>query len=161
VNQGGKGGDVVLQASARGTASGGAMNTDGANGNVLAKLQNATDSRFGVQAAGSDLFAVNSQYSNSTVHIVSSGSAPGISGCTGATIAATATDQAGKVTSGATGACAATLTFSTAWPFAPACWANNETTATPVRATSTTTTLVLDGVTVTGDVLSYVCVGNV
>lgn len=91
-------------------------------------------------------------------HHLGSGSAPGISGCT-ATIDADATDAAGKVTSGTSGACSATLTFATAYSKAPACVVTNETTANLIRATSTVTTVVLAGVTVSADVLSYVCVG--
>jgi hypothetical protein len=79
----------------------------------------------------------------------SCGSGPSISG----------SDTAGKVTTGTGSPTSCTVTFANAWPVAPACAATNETTANLLRATSTTTTVVLAGTLSAGDVLSYQCVG--
>lgn len=82
---------------------------------------------------------------------------PSISG--DGTLNTNSKDSAGKVTSTATGAASIVLTFSTAFQNAPACFANNETTANLTRATSTTTQVTLAGTTVTSDVISYTCIG--
>lgn len=68
-------------------------------------------------------------------------------------------DSAGKVTFNATGASTITLTFSSAFTRAPSCATNNETTSNLMRAISTTTTVQLSGVTSSGDVASYHCIG--
>jgi len=75
------------------------------------------------------------------------------------TLIAGGTNTSGKVTVTNTGASTVTLTFSSAWTNAPACSVTNETTANLSRATSTTTTVVLSGTTVTGDVFAYSCLG--
>jgi hypothetical protein len=75
------------------------------------------------------------------------------------TLATGSSDLAGKITSGVTATYTGVLTFGTAWVRAPACFVQNETTANIAQATSTTTTLTVVGVTVTGDVLSYHCFG--
>ena len=71
-------------------------------------------------------------------------------------------DASGKVTVGTdSGTC--TLTFSTPYANPPACMAMNETNgggfATPIGAKSTTTTLILGGMSPwnPGDVISYLC----
>lgn len=89
---------------------------------------------------------------NTTVATVggSCGSGPTITG----------TDVAGKVITGTGAPTSCTVTFSSAWASAPSCWANNETTANLTRATSTTTTVVLAGTMVAGDVLTYGCIGG-
>lgn len=72
-------------------------------------------------------------------------------------------DQAGRLTVNNTGASIITITFATNFAnghaSGPACSAQNETTSNIVRATSTPTTLVLTGTTVSGDVISYQCIG--
>lgn len=75
------------------------------------------------------------------------------------TIVAKSVDTCGKVTSTITGAGTITITFSGAWPNAPACCAMNETTANPIKASSTTTVLTITGTFVTGDVISYLVLG--
>lgn len=82
---------------------------------------------------------------------------PGIAG--NATLNTGSKDSAGKITSTGTGASTAVLTFSSAFTRAPACFVMNETTANLVRATSTTTTLTINATVVTGDSLSYICIG--
>lgn len=88
---------------------------------------------------------------------VYSGGAPSISG--DGTLNTGSKDSAGKVTSTTTGAASIVVTFSTAFQNAPACYTTNETTANLARAISTTTTVTIVGTTVTGDVLSYGCIG--
>jgi hypothetical protein len=98
-------------------------------------------------------------------HLVGGGTAPTVAntsanscGTTAATIAGT--DSAGKVTVGATNGTSCTVTFGTAYTNAPACWANDETTAMLTKAITTTTTLILSATLFTaGDVVSYGCVG--
>lgn len=75
------------------------------------------------------------------------------------TIVANSMDSAGKVLSTVTAGATITVTFSSAFTRAPACFASNETTANLALAASTTTVLTITGVTVTGDSLSYGCLG--
>lgn len=82
---------------------------------------------------------------------------PGIAG--NGTLDTGSRDSAGKVSITNTGGSTVTLTFATAFPNAPACSVVNETTANLARATSTTTTVVLAGVTVNGDKYAYQCIG--
>lgn len=68
-------------------------------------------------------------------------------------------NMAGKITVGATSGTSCTITFSAAWSNAPACDANDETTTTPVKAISTTTTVILTGSFTAADVIAYTCTG--
>ena len=72
-------------------------------------------------------------------------------GTTAATIVGT--DQAGKVTVGATSGTSYTITFVTPFTTAPSCMITNETTANIAR----TTTTILNGTFVAVDVLAYQC----
>lgn len=69
-------------------------------------------------------------------------------------------DNAGKVTVIGSAGTSCTVTFATAFVNAPSCTVTNETSAALVRATSTTTTVVLAGVFAENDVLAYVCLGR-
>lgn len=82
---------------------------------------------------------------------------PSIAG--NATLNTGSADSAGKVTATGTGASTAVITFGTAFARAPACYATNETTAVLARAVSTTSTLSIAGALVSGDVVSYGCLG--
>jgi hypothetical protein len=82
---------------------------------------------------------------------------PSIAG--NATLNTGSKDSAGKITSTGTGSSTAVLTFATAFTRAPACFVTNETTANLVRPVSTTTTLTINATVVTGDSLSYICLG--
>src|SRR6185295_316070 len=93
---------------------------------------------------------------NGTAPVVSNTSAASC-GTTAATLVGT--DVAGKVTTGTVGGTSCTVTFNVAWTNAPSCMVTNETTANLVRATSTTTTVILAGTFVAGDVLAYQCLG--
>jgi hypothetical protein len=95
-------------------------------------------------------------------HTHASGTAPSLSSCgTSPSIASYSTDSNGKVTIGTGAVTSCTLTFATAWTNAPACFCNDETTILACRATSTTTTLVLDAsVAIDSSVLSYGCFGS-
>lgn len=99
-------------------------------------------------------------------HLQSSTTAPAVSNTTANSCGTTAativgTDVSGKITVGATAGTSCTVTFTTAWTNAPACTVTNETTANLLRATSTTTTVILAGTMVAGDVLAYICLGRV
>lgn len=85
-------------------------------------------------------------------------SAPSIAG--NGTLVANSTDVQGKVLSTVTAGATITLTFGTPFAVAPSCSGSNETTANLMRFTSTTTTLTITGVTVTGDSISYSCIGR-
>jgi hypothetical protein len=93
-------------------------------------------------------------------HLGISGGAPTFSSCgTSPTIAGS--DTAGKVTAGGGGAVTSCVfTFARQYLTAPACIANNETTAQDMQAISTTTTLTLNGADFQSDVISYLCVGR-
>ena len=94
-------------------------------------------------------------------HIHTSGTAPTISACGAGTPSIVGNDNAGKVTIGTGVVTSCTLTFASSWTNAPACFANNETQILLTRATSTTTTVILDAaVTFDADVISYHCMGR-
>ena len=97
-------------------------------------------------------------------HLLGGGSAPAVSNTSANSCGTTAaslvgTDTAGKVTVGATAGTSCTITFVASWANAPACVVTNETSANLARATSTTTTVIVAGTFVAGDVLAYSCVG--
>ena len=69
-------------------------------------------------------------------------------------------DNVFKVTVGATAGTSCTVTFATAFSVAPSCTVSNETTANLLRATSTTTTAIVAGTMVAGDVLAGLCIGR-
>lgn len=147
----GTGGDLTIR-SGRGTGAAAASSisfetpTVGGSGSS----QQSLATRFTVATAASTF----------TNKVKITGTAPTVSSCgTGPTI--TGSDQAGKVTTGSGGTVqSCTLTFSSAFTAAPACVANDETGIVAVRATSTTTTLVID-CAVAGcletEVVSYIC----
>ncbi len=95
-------------------------------------------------------------------HLISASStSPTVSAC-GTSPSIVGTDEAGKVTIGTGGiAASCTLTFTTVFTKAPACFANNESQILLTRAVSTVTTVVLDVATVFGasDKVSYFCKG--
>ena len=79
-------------------------------------------------------------------------------GTTAATIVGT--DNAFRVTVGATSGTRCRVTFVSSWTTAPTCAGNNETTANLMRTyTATTTTIDLAGTFVAGDVISVICDG--
>lgn len=94
------------------------------------------------------------------------GVAPAVSGCS-ATIASASRNTAGSITSGTTGACTFTLTWSGGFAYttgASCSFTNNTTAPTAftniIRQTGTTTTTVTGtGVTTFGDRITYVCNG--
>jgi hypothetical protein len=96
---------------------------------------------------------------------VANGSAPAVAGTTMNSCGTSApsvvgNDNAFKVTVGATAGTSCTVTFQTAFAAAPSCTVTNETTANLLRATSTTSTVILAGTMVAGDVLSGACMGR-
>lgn len=82
---------------------------------------------------------------------------PSIAG--NATLNTGSKDSAGKITSTGTGASTAVITFSITFTRAPACFVTNETTSNLVRPSSSTTQLTINATVVTGDTLSYLCLG--
>lgn len=97
-------------------------------------------------------------------HIVSTGTAPTIASGFGTSpsIAATSTDMAGRVTVGTGGSdTSGVINFNYAWPHAPACIANNETTTLLAKATATTTNLTITSALpfTAADKLTWICHG--
>lgn len=85
------------------------------------------------------------------------GDIPAVSGC--GSIGANSTNPAGFITSATTGSCVSVLTFSETAFNGWSCGISNSTTANLIRQTgSGTTTATFTGVTVSGDVLRYVCI---
>lgn len=114
----------------------------------LIDLQVASASKFKIRKDGLLYIGASTVYSPGT---------PGIAG--NGTLDTGSRDSAGKVSVTTTGAATVTLTFANTFTNAPACNVTNETTANLARATSTTTTVVLAGTTVTGDKYAYTCIG--
>lgn len=84
---------------------------------------------------------------------------PSVSSC-GTSPSIAGTDTFGKVTIGTAPGTTCTVTFGVAFTTNnPACFANDETTSILTRAVPTLTTVVLKGVFVGGDVVSYGCGG--
>ncbi len=132
-------GDVGLQRNAAATLE---INNGGATG--CATLANCADLKLR--------------------HTLASGSAPTVAdtsaascGTTAATIAGS--DGAHRITVGTVGGTSCTVTFGTAWTTAPSCIATNETTANLLRATASTTTVIVAGTMVAADKLAVLCVG--
>jgi len=94
-------------------------------------------------------------------HVESRGTTPAVAGSCGTSPTIVGTDVAGKVTTGTGSPTSCTITFATAWTNAPACMVTNETTPNLARAVSTTTTVILSGTLVAGDVLAYICFGRI
>lgn len=144
---GGAGGAATLQAGAGGVANSGSTNGPGGDINLFAGAAGAGAGTAG--AAGKLSVKGQPVWSNVT----------GTTTASVGTLATGSTDIAGKITSATTGAFSTVVTFARTWSRAPACFVNNETTANIANATSTTAQVTLAGVTVSGDVLSYVCMG--
>lgn len=94
-------------------------------------------------------------------HVESRGTTPAVAGSCGTSPTIVGTDVAGKVTTGTGSPTSCTITFATTWTNAPACMVTNETTPNLARAVSTTTTVILSGTLVAGDVLAYICFGRI
>ena len=96
-----------------------------------------------------------------STHIEATGTTPtAASNGTAATVVGT--DLAGRITVGAVPNTQLTLTFGVAFPNAPICFAQNETTAVTIRATTVGTnsvTFTATGLFVAGDAVSYICMG--
>lgn len=96
-------------------------------------------------------------------HLGSAGTAPTVSACGTSPSTVTGNDSYGRLTTGSGGTVqSCTLTFAAAYVTAPSCVANDETTILAVRATATTTTLVIDSAvagTLASQVVTYICRG--
>jgi hypothetical protein len=90
-------------------------------------------------------------------HIGVSVNAPAISGCTGCSLDATASDTAGTLTEG-TLQTGVVLTWHTAYATAPHCVVSSPSGAALTSYSATTTTLTLVNASATGDAFTYVCV---
>lgn len=87
----------------------------------------------------------------------------GLPTCSGAgcVVVANSINSAGRVTTTTTGAADITITFSTAFTNAPVCTTDNETTGNLLRATTLAAgSFHIQGTTVTGDTLAWICFGN-
>jgi hypothetical protein len=89
-------------------------------------------------------------------HTVASGTAPGLTTGTGSIAGS---DETGRVTLSAAGQNSVVITFGTAYSNAPACVANDETTAILVQAVASATTLTLNGSFGSADKLTWRCGG--
>lgn len=124
---------------------------------LTVSTQNAQPITF--STASSDRWEINSVgflLDSSATPAVSNTSANSC-GTTAATIVGANT--VGKITVGATAGTSCTVTFTETWAAAPSCTVSNETTANLARATSTTTTTIIAGTFVAGDILAYQCQG--
>lgn len=145
----------------------------GTDGNRISKYNNSsptdgllligrTDTgsfRTGTLTSGAGIYIVNGPGSI-TISLINSffnSGTPSVGG--NGTIVTNSTDSAGKVTSTTTGVATITVTFAGTFINGTSCTANNNTTANIVRSSSTTTILTIVGTTVTGDVISYQCLG--
>lgn len=129
----------------------------GSVGTRWANLYMATGIVVGVAStSGSTITNVNHGFRNIPVLLDGTPTCSG-NGCV---LLTGSINSSGKLTTTTTGAVSITVTFSSAFTNAPACPVTNETTANLFRGTSTTTTLVISGVAVAGDTLSYNCVGH-
>jgi len=93
-------------------------------------------------------------------HVEYTGTAPSVTAGTGATI--TGNDMAGRVTVGTSPSTTVALTFNASWTNAPACFAQDETTAVTMRATTISTsavTFTASGTLTASDKVSYSCRG--
>jgi hypothetical protein len=90
-------------------------------------------------------------------HLGFLGTAPAISGCTGCTLSATASDGAGTLTEGTTQT-GFVLTFAIAYATAPTCVVSSPTGHSFTTYTATTTTLTVVNGSQTSSKYSYVCV---
>jgi hypothetical protein len=93
-------------------------------------------------------------------HVEYTGTAPGVTAGTGATI--TGNDMAGRVTVGTSPSTTVALTFNSSWTNAPVCFAQDETSAVTMRATTITTAAVTFTASATltaSDKVSYSCRG--
>lgn len=141
--------------------------TDSSNYERLSLSDDGANSIIASEAAGTGVahplvFRVagaNRWNINTSGDFIQTGSAPTVGGSCGTGPAIAGQDSAGKVTTGTGSPTSCTVTFASAWVTAPACVVSNETTANLARATSTTTTVVLAGTMVAGDVLAYICMG--
>lgn len=90
--------------------------------------------------------------------LIVGGTVPGISGCSAGT--QTGGGTVGTYASGTTGTCTVTLTFAFTAPTGWNCLANDRTTPADLigQTSSTTTTCVLSGTTVSGDVIGFTAV---
>ena len=159
-----------LTVSAGGAVSGGTNLAGGdsilasgtATGNGESKVQISTVNSGQGTGTTDRTAAVVAQFDEGRLEFLDT--APTVSSCGGGTPAVTAdsTDHAGTVTVGTGVVTSCTITFSLpAWTNTPRCVANNQTQLLLVRATPTTTTVVLDAaVTFDEDVIDWLCFSN-
>lgn len=101
-----------------------------------------------------------------TGHVHSNGTAPTVAnndcGSTAqGAITAKSTDVAGFVTAGTLNVTSCAVTFNTTWTNAPVCVATDDTNILSIKPSSTTTKLTLTSTTsMSGDVISWICLGN-
>ena len=91
-------------------------------------------------------------------HIETQGKPPVVSSC-GTSPSVIGSDTAGVMTAGTTPGTACILTFANPYRVAPVCVISDESTAVVVRPTVTATTLTINGVLTSGDLVSYICMG--
>jgi len=116
-----------------------------------------------VKGGGAGASPTSAATTETSGHLGASGTAPVVSACGTTPSTVTGNDQYGRLTTGSGGTVqSCTLTFAAAYTAAPSCVVNDETSILLVRATATTTTLVLDSAvagTLESEALTYVCRG--
>lgn len=101
-----------------------------------------------------------------TGHIHSHGTAPTVAsndcGSTSqGTVTSKSTDVAGGITVGTLAVTSCAMTFNSTWLNAPQCIAVDDSNVLAIKASTTTTKLTLNSTTsMSGDVVSYICIGN-
>jgi hypothetical protein len=165
---------ISTGSTASGSVGGGYINNTGQhvarNAGMFAITSGTTASVGSIDVAlarnAAGIFEINSGVSGPAAaasirdlklrHTVASGTAPTLTTGTGSIAGS---DETGRVTLSAAGQSSVVLTFGTAYATAPACVANDESTAILVQAVASTTTLTLNGSFASADKLTWRCGG--
>lgn len=125
--------------------------------NAMAIGANATVAASNtIQLGNTSVTKINTSGAFQGLAIVGDGATPSVGTC--GTIGTGSRNTAGFITSGTTGSCVSVITFSATAPVGWSCGISNSTTANLIRQTdSSTTTATFTGVTVSSDILRYIC----
>lgn len=144
----------------QGTGTGTALNTQWTNSSAAAKVTFLDNGNVGI---GTTIPAAPLTV---TGHIHSNGTTPTVAnndcGTTSqGAITAKSTDIAGFVTAGTLTVTSCAVSFATTWTNAPVCVATDDTSILAIKASATTTKLTIASTTsMSGDVISFHCIGN-
>jgi hypothetical protein len=97
---------------------------------------------------------------NTRGHLLVGGTAPTVAGSCGSSPTIAGKDNAAVVTAGTGSPTSCTVTFNTAFPNAPVCTANAQTTTTALNVVTTTTTVIVSAAALTASEKLYIhCIG--